>query len=404
MKLLIVTQYYYPEQFQINEIAPVLVAKGHEVTVLTGLPNYPTGVLFEGYDDPKHLNEVIQGVRVIRCKQRPRGHRVIQLILNYFSFMINSKRKIKELPNNFDAVLGYELSPITSISAALLYKRKYKVPFLMYVLDLWPVSALGKLKYKYNPLYLFLKYISRRMYSGADRLLVTSRPFIDYLSSTHHISTDKMAYLPQHAGTDMLGLDLTSEDNGIVDFMYAGNLGAGQRIEVIIEAARMLGSDYEYRVHIVGDGSRRKALEELVDRYGLTKRVFFYGNQNRTDMPQFYRMADALLITLRGNNEVGSTMPGKLQTYMTVGKPIFGAINGAASEVIRESKCGQCVEAEDAKGLAFLMKRFIELPELYKDCGANARAFFKQYFTLETFINSLQKELVSLQDGIKNVV
>ena len=163
MKILIVTQYYYPEQFQINEIAPSLVAKGHDVTVLTGLPNYPIGKLFDGYDDPKHLEEDIQGVHVIRCKQYPRGHGIKQLIMNYCSFMINSKRKIKNLPSDFDIVFGYELSPITSISAGISYKNRYRVPFVMYVLDLWPVYALGQLKHNSNPLYLVLIIISRKM-------------------------------------------------------------------------------------------------------------------------------------------------------------------------------------------------------------------------------------------------
>ena len=128
----------------------------------------------------------------------------------------------------------------------------------------------------------------------------------------------------------------------------------------------------------------------------MQNNVIFYGNQKREDMPQFYKMADALLITLRGNNEVGDTMPGKLQMYMTTGKPIFGAINGAANEVIKEARCGSCVKAGDYEGLAKLMKLYIEHPSDYLNCGRNAREYFKTHFTLDIYMDGLEKELESM--------
>lgn len=148
MKILIVSQYYYPEQFQINEIAPELVRRGHEVTVLCGVPNYPKGEIFDGYDNPEKMEEVLDGVKVIRCKQVPRGHNPIQLVRNYISFVRESKKMVKKLPSDFDVVLGYQLSPITSMIAANEYKKMHGTPVVYYVLDLWPVSAEGMLKSK----------------------------------------------------------------------------------------------------------------------------------------------------------------------------------------------------------------------------------------------------------------
>ena len=178
--------------------------------------------------------------------------------------------------------------------------------------------------------------------------------------------------------------------------MFAGNLGKGQRIDVIINAAAELGARKDYKVHIVGDGSMRSFLETMVKEKGLATNVIFYGNQKRDAMPSFYKKADVLLITLRGNNEVGNTMPGKLQMYMTTGKPILGAINGAANEVIKEAQCGACVKAGDYKGLALLMKSYIENPKEFKDCGFNAREYFKEHFTFEHYMNGLEKELQAL--------
>lgn len=401
MKILIVTQYYYPEQFQINDIAPELVKRGHEVTVLCGVPNYPKGVVFEGYKTKEERQEKEQiyfqqtGVRIVHVDQIPRGRNPLSLLLNYGSFVRNSRKVVKSLSADFDVVLGYQLSPITSMYAAMEYKKRYGAPILYYTLDLWPVSAESMLKSKKNPFYRMVVKMSQRIYQAADCILVTSRPFMDYLHRVNGVALEKMSYLPQHAGVEMLEMDLDAEENGIADFLFAGNLGKGQRLDVIINAASELGARKDYKVHFVGDGRMRTKLEQMVEEKGLQNNFVFYGNQKRQDMPSFYKKADALLITLRGNNEVGDTMPGKLQMYMTTGKPILGAINGAAQEVIRQSNCGSCVNAGDYKGLAELMKRFIEHSEEYKEqhVGRNARIYFKENFTLEKYMDGLCGEL-----------
>lgn len=398
MKILIISQYYYPEQFQINEIAPELVRRGHEVTVVCGLPNYPKGDIFEGYEN--RFEETIDGVKVIRCKNVPRGHNPLQLVRNYWSFVRESKKTVRDLPGDYDVVLGYQLSPISSMEAALEYKKCYGKPVLFYTLDIWPVSAEAMLHGKKNPIYWWVKRLSKRIYQGADKILVTSRPFIDYLRKTSNVPVERMDYLPQHAGTEMLEMDLQAVDNGVADFMFAGNLGKGQCVDVIIKAAALLGKRNDYMVHLVGDGRMRHELEQMVKENDLEGNVVFYGNQKRSDMPFFYKKADVLLITLRGNNEVGNTMPGKLQMYMTTGKPILGAINGAAAEVIEEAQCGSCSKAGDYEGLAKLMKFYIEHPKEYDVCGKNARTYFKRHFTLEHFMEGLEAELQKLV-GVK---
>ena len=210
------------------------------------------------------------------------------------------------------------------------------------------------------------------------------------------IATNKMSYIPQHADSSYLTLDLDAPENGIADFMYAGNLGQGQRIDVIIRAAAELKNE-SFRVHIVGDGSAREELVSLAQELGVDDKVIFYGNQKREDMPSFYRKANALLITLRGNNFVGNTMPGKLQTYMTCGKPIFGAINGAANETIMDAHCGSCVQAGDYQGLARLMRDYIQNPDEYAACGKNARAYFSRHFTLEQYMDTLEQTMKAIK-------
>lgn len=390
MKILIVSQYYYPEQFQINEIAPALVKRGHDVTVLTGTPNYPKGEIFEGYENGKRCEETINGVKVIRCKIIPRKQDPLHLILNYYSFAKKATRAARKIKEKYDVVLCYQLSPVLMLKPAVVYAKNHKVPLVCYCLDIWPESAQGMLKTNKGPIYGYVKSLSRKLYMACDNISVTSRPFMDYFSDTFGIQREKMTYIPQHADSSFLSLDMCANDNGKIDFMYAGNMGKGQTLDVIVRAVEKLKSRNDFVIHMVGDGSHRESLEALVRDCGVEDKFIFYGNQKREEMHSFYKKADALLITLRGNNRVGDTMPGKLQTYMTARKPIFGAINGAAKEVIEESRCGACVPAGDADGLAMLMSDYIDHPEKYEGCGERAAEYFLENFTLEKHMQGLE--------------
>ena len=393
MRILIVSQYYYPEQFQINEIAPELVRRGHEVTVLTGRPNYPHGEIYPGYERVKQ--EEIEGVKVIRVPHHPRKHGPIHLLWNYVSFARQGIKAAKKLSEGSDIILAYQLSPVTSLYPAVTYKKKHGTPLLNYCLDIWPESAQAHLHSDKGPIYGAICIISKKLYQQCDHIAVTSRPFIDYLSEKNGVDPEKMSYIPQHADASYLSMNLSAEENGIADFMFAGNLGKGQWIDVIIKAAKEIG-DKNFRIHIVGDGSVRTDLEKLTKELNVADKVIFYGNQKRNDMPDFYRKADALLITLRGNNFVGNTMPGKLQTYMSCGKPVFGAINGAAMEVIHESGCGKCVSAGDYKGLAQLMAEYIDYPERFSGCGEKATEYFRNHFTLKHYCDDLEHLLETM--------
>lgn len=397
MKILIVSQYYYPEQFQINEIAPELVRRGHNVTVLTGLPNYPKGEIFPGYENGQKRKEVIDGVEVIRVEEHPRKTGGRNLIKNYLSFYINGTTAAQKLKNDYDVVFCYQLSPVTMLKPAVVYAKKNKKPLLTYCLDIWPESAKDHLNIPV--VYSVITAISKSLYKACDHISVTSRPFIDYFEKVIGFDRNKMSYLPQHADMSMLDIDFTAPDNGVTDFMYAGNMGKGQTLDVIIRAAAELKERNDFALHMVGDGSRRAELEELTRQLGVGDKVIFYGNQSRDAMPEFYKKADALLITLRGNNAVGNTMPGKLQMYMTAGKPILGAINGAANEVIKEAGCGKCVAAGDYRGLAAIMEDYIDNKEEYADCGTNARKYFSANFTLKKYCDDLEERLRKIVCG-----
>ena len=398
MKILIVSQYYLPEQFLINEIAPELVKRGHEVTVLTGLPNYPDGIIPAEYRHDGKREETVDGVSVIRCGEIGRRGGAAKLLLNYVSFAVSGCRKAKGLKPGFDVILSYQLSPVAMAAPAVRYKKKHGTPLLLYCLDLWPESAQAHVHNDRGLLYKWICSYSKRLYNACDRIAVTSEPFIDYMRTVNRIAPGKLCYIPQHADAGMLDMDIGSEDNGIADFMFAGNLGKGQKTETLLKAAALLKNEGTegFVIHIVGDGSRRRTLEQAAKNEGVAELIIFHGQQQKSDMPSYYKKADALLLTLRGDNFVGNTMPGKLQAYMTAGKPVFGAINGAARQVIEKSGCGACVPAEDFAGLAGIMKDYICNPEKYRECGEKARNYFKKHFTLPVFMDRLENELTEL--------
>ncbi len=393
MKILIVTQYYYPERFLINEIAPELVKRGHKVTVITGKPNYPEGIVNKEYRFGKHRHEILDGVEVVRTFEIGRRKGKIALMLNYISFALSGSIKAMFMKEKYDIVLSYQLSPITSVYPAIVYQKKHKVPHLLYCLDIWPESAVASVGNRDNALYKIISKISKSIYQSCDRIGVTSKPFIKYLNDVNDVDLNKMTYIPQHSNGELLALDFDKAEENTKHFMYAGNLGHGQTVEVILQAAAIIKDRADFRVHLVGSGSMLDELKEIVRKENMQAIIVFHGQHPMNEMHKYYKLADALVITLRGNNFVGNTMPGKLQTYMTTGKPIFGAINGAAKEVIDEAECGACVSSGDYRGLANLMTDFLDNPNKYANCGQNARDYFKNNFTKEIFMNRLEDEL-----------
>ncbi len=394
MKILVVCQYYYPENFQVTPICEQLAADGYDVTVITGLPNYPTGIIPEEYKSG-HRDEVINGVHVIRCHEIGRKKGAVYLALNYFSYVRSASRMVKKLPNDFDIIFVYQLSPVLMALPALKYKEEHKIPLFLYCCDLWPESMKMYVNDENNPAFKWAKKVSKKIYTTSDKIACQSTSFIPYLKRTHGIPDDKLCYIPAFADETYLSQDFTPDftpDNDVVDFVFLGNLGIAQNLIAVLQAVEKIKDVPGFMVHFVGDGSVLDEMKEYVSEHGLDKVVMFYGRRPVDEMPKYYKLADACLVSLQADNQIGLTLPGKVQGYMAAGKPIIGMIDGSAKDVIDESGCGICVKAGDIDALAAGMRDYIENRDKYKDCGNKAREYFKANFRKSIFMKKLENE------------
>lgn len=387
MKILVVCQYYAPEPFVISNICEELVKRGHDVDVITGIPNYPMGEIYDGYKNGEHRDEVINGIKVHRCFTVGRKSGALYRFLNYFSFAFSSTRYVSKLKKDYDVVFVNQLSPVMMACAGIKYKKKHKKKLVMYCLDLWPESLVAGGIARGSLIYRIFEKISARLYNDTDRILVTSKEFASYFDEKFGIKGEKIGYLPQYAEEIFKPQPFVKKDT--FDVTFAGNIGAMQSVDTIIRAAEKLKNDKDIKIHIVGDGSEYENCKKLSEALG-TDNVIFYGRKPIEEMPAFYEKSDAMLVTLSKDPLISLTLPGKVQSYMAAGKAIIGAIDGEAAAIIKEADCGECVPAEDADALAECI-RSIKNGDIER-YAANSRKYYDGNFTKDRFIGTLIAE------------
>ena len=233
--------------------------------------------------------------------------------------------------------------------------------------------------------------MSGKIYRKADRVLITSQMFREYLARQHGVENDRLAYLPQYASECFEEELSEKKDCTTVDLMFAGNVGAAQGLTTVIKAAAILKNETALRWHIVGDGSELENLKTMANQLGLAN-VIFHGRKKLEEMPKYYAMADAMLVTLMNDPFISLTLPGKVQTYMAAGKPIIGAAIGEIPKVIEAARCGYCADAEDTLGLAKAVQKFLEC-ESKQQLGRNAKQYYEDHFTRTKFMDTLEDEL-----------
>jgi glycosyltransferase involved in cell wall biosynthesis len=404
LKILIFSQHFNPENFRVNDVAKALcLDHQYQVSVVTGKPNYPSGKLFPGYKFLK-IKDNWSGIEVNRVPiwlRRDGG--IFNLSLNYLTYIVSatfySCLKLSKL--NPDVVFCYATSPLLQAIPAILYSKIFKKKIIINVQDLWPesLSATGKINNRFI-IYIVDKFV-KWIYENSDLILAQSNAFIERIG--RYTNVDKVKYWPN--SVDDIFLYPSNKDSNlpsrlieenIFKVMFAGNIGSAQSVDTIFKVALNLKPYSQIKFFIVGDGSSKLYLENMVHKFALNN-IVMLGQFPIAEMPSLLNRADVLLITLANKDIFSLTIPNKLQAYMAIGKPILGAINGEASKLILQSQSGICVPADDSLGLSKGVLEMYQLPKENLDqMGRNGQNYFRKNFLHKNLVIRLDKYINDL--------
>ncbi len=402
MKILLVTQYFYPENFKGNDIAFEMQKKGHEVTVLTGIPNYPKGEFFNGYGYFKRRRETVNGVKVIRTFLIPRGNSTaIPLMVNYFTWFIFASfyAVYLALSKKFDKIIVQQLSPVMMGLPAVVVKKIQKIPVYFWVLDLWPESLESAGGIKNKKILGFFESMVKFLYRNSDKILISSKGFKQSILKKGNFE-DKIIYFPNWAESSItdfnqcqnVKINLPKFPSGF-NILFAGNVGVAQDLENAIKAMEIVSKqNTNINFLILGDGRDRERLQKLVLEKNIEKNIHFFGKYPIETMSYFFSKADCMFVSLKNEPIFSLSLPAKVQAYMSVGKPIISMMNGEGYNIINEADCGFAVHAEDYKDLADKILEIEKLPVIERQrLGQNGKSFYQENFVLENCISNLEK-------------
>lgn len=364
--ILIYSQYFYPEQFRINDICLELVKRGYKVSVVTGIPNYPEGKFYEGYSWTEMRTENWQGINIYRMPIVARGKYRIGLIVNYTSFVVATRFLEKNLPQDIDIVFTYEVSPMTQALPAIWYARRHKLKHILYVMDLWPenIVAVTKLSNKFvlNQIDKMVNYI----YKQSNFILASSKSFVKAIES-RGVEKEKLSYWPQYA-EDIYGVKEKNNDVVSVNqpdelsFVFAGNIGEAQGLSILPKVAKKLKTENKsVKFIIIGDGRYKSELQRQIKKAQVENYFLFIGRQPAHQIPYYLAKYDVGLITLDSNDIFEKTIPAKVQSLMACGMPLLVSADGEVQEIVKSAECGFASNSGNVDEFVKNIKRFMNL-------------------------------------------
>jgi len=399
MRVLLWSQYFWPENFRINELAAALQAGGMQVTVLTGKPNYPQGDVFPGYRSVGIRRERYAGAQVVRVPLVPRGAgSPLRLAINYLSFIISgyALAPLALRRHECDVVFVYAPSPVLQALPAIFLARLKRAPLVLWVQDLWPESLLATGFIRNRWALGMVEAVVRHIYRHADSILIQSEAFREPVTrlagdpgKVRYFPNTAEAVLDPSAGVGDSGL--VSELKAGFSVVFAGNIGAAQAVETILAAAERLAPHPDIRFFILGSGSREAWLRREI-KCRRVGNVLLPGRLPPEGMPAVFASAAALLVTLGDSPALRLTIPSKLQAYLAAGRPVVGSLNGEGARIIQEARAGFTCPAEDGDGLAAAVLALYGLaPEERCRLGENGRRYFSEHFDPERRVQELME-------------
>lgn len=380
--ILVISQYFYPEQFRINDICKEWKKRGYRVTVITGIPNYPVGKFFDGYSLTKKRRENYYGVQIIRLPLIPRGKSAVMLALNYLSFVVSGGIWSVITRLRADYVFVFEVSPMTQALPGVWYAKKRRIPCYLYVQDLWPdnVEIITGIHNRH-----FLGALNRMVqyiYKKCNKIFVTSESFRTELIR-RHVPKEKVVYWPQYA-EDFYKPVEKNELSELFTIVFTGNIGFAQGLEILPRTATYLKEE-NVRFLMVGDGRYKEKLIEEIEKNGVSSQFEFVGRVEPEQVPSYLAMADAAFISFMDSPLFEKTIPAKLQSYLACGMPIIAAVTGETKRIIEEAKCGICSPLGQPEKLASMIRR-LRSEDLLK-MRENSLTYYQKSFDKNMLLN-----------------
>lgn len=390
--ILVLSQYFYPEPFRINDMCTEWVKRGYKVTVLTGIPNYPYGKFYEGYGYTKKRKELWNGMEIIRIPLIPRGTSSIGMICNYLSFVVSGFFWNLFTSIKADYVFMFEVSPMTQALVGVWYAKKRNIPCYLYVQDLWPENV-EIVTGIHSPLVLrpigkMVDYI----YRNCNKIFATSESFVKEIVK-RGVPGDKVEFWPQYAEEFYKPLPKCKREDGKFVIAFTGNIGYAQGLDILPEVAAILkerACDVLFK--IVGDGRYKEELIHEIEKRNVVDMFELVGRKPAEEIPQILAESDAAFLSFMDNPLFAKTIPAKLQSYMACGMPIIASATGESQRIIEEAECGVCCAIGDAKALAEEIETLTRLdaPEM-RAMGEQARMFCETHFDKDKLMDYMEK-------------
>jgi glycosyltransferase involved in cell wall biosynthesis len=410
MKIVFLSQYFFPEQFSNNAIAKWLVSRGHQVDVVCCVPNYPSGTFADGYSNTQRRDEEWEGVQIYRTWTKARGTRAVSLILNYLTYPITASWTLfRQIKGTADVSFVSMPSPLLQALPGVFLQKIYRVPTVYWVQDICPESAVLSLNLRASFIVKPLSWLCGWLYRRADLILVQSAAFPPMIER-FGVDPTKIRVLPNTApdtyrpikagGAGDIAKIVESTLDGDFHILFAGNIGESQDFDTYIETAALLKAQgHQVRWIIIGSGRDMGRVQAEVAKRDLEDCFRFLGRFKEEEMPNFFAYADGLLVGLKDNEIFRLTVPYKVQCYMACGKPIIGSLNGEGARIISDANAGVCA---DASRPDMLMKNILQMMALSKEdravMGAAGRTFFEQNYAKEKVYHDLERWLTEVKD------
>lgn len=393
--ILVVSQYFYPEQFRVNDICREWIKRGYKITVVTGIPNYPQGEFYDGYGYNQKRTENWKGIDIIRLPIKPRKSGAVNLSMNYISFVIEGYKWVRKTNIKADEVFIYEVSPMTQALVGVWYAKKHDVKCNLYVTDLWPENVAIVLRI-HNKVFLgLIGAMVDYIYKRCDYIFTSSMSFIDKISE-RGISKDKIIFWPQYAEEFYKkvnrGKILEIPDDGIMNLTFAGNLGTAQGLDVLVDTAKLLKNEnILVRFNMIGNGRYEDELKKHIKDADVGEYFNFIPRQAAERIPEYFAWSDAALITLSKSEVYSMTIPAKTQSCLACGMPVLVSADGEVQEVIKKAECGFYSDSGDSTGLAVNIKKLLALDETEKkQLSENALNYYKSHFDKTMLMDEME--------------